>query len=212
MYYFFDTYLYLLHSKQIRKQFFWGNILQFLSHIWLPSNCRYLHVYRSLPLRNSVSGSAEGGALKSNMEGTVRSRSPDSGFRELKVSSFSAMFSIAVICRNTRQTGSRRDSWHGCYGGFGTTLFRDKKWQILLIWSCKNLIILRMFDYKKRLYKVWELRTKPHYWSYCNAFFLFKVFFQPFAWLICLVYRCHSRWRKGKNGDGWILSMTFIKD
>lgn len=40
-----------------------------------------------------------GGALKLNMEGTDCMRSLASGFRALKLSNFSAMFSIADICK-----------------------------------------------------------------------------------------------------------------
>lgn len=39
------------------------------------------------------------------MEGTVRSRSLDSGFKEPNVSSFSAMFSMADICGDRGEGG-----------------------------------------------------------------------------------------------------------
>lgn len=64
--------------------------------LWGPRG--YLQVYRSLPLRSRVSGRALGGARKLNMDGTDWISSLASGFRALKLSSFSAMFSMADTC------------------------------------------------------------------------------------------------------------------
>lgn len=73
----------------------------------------YLQVYRSLPFRSSVSGRALGGARKLNMDGTDWISSLASGFRALKLSSFSAMFSIADIC-NRRWHRTRHGEY--CFG------------------------------------------------------------------------------------------------
>lgn len=70
----------------------------------------YLQVQRSLPLRRRVSGRALGGARKLNMDGIDWIISLASGFKALKLSSFSAMFSIADICN-----GRWHNSRHGQY-------------------------------------------------------------------------------------------------
>lgn len=85
-------------KKQIIQVF----LIRYVHNVLGESDC-YLQVQRSLPLRNNVSGRVVGGARKSNMEGTERMMSPPSGFKELKDSSFSAMFSIADICERQRK-------------------------------------------------------------------------------------------------------------
>lgn len=80
--------------------------------VYVIGSCSYLQVQRSLPLRRRVSGRALGGARKLNMDGIDWIISLASGFKALKLSSFSAMFSIADICNgrwhNSRHGEDRR--------------------------------------------------------------------------------------------------------